>query len=145
MYSDFLTFKLDMTSALLIDRANVAYRERWNLDVRVLRLVCAEPDTTPKEVSRRTLVEKTQLSKVLAELDTRGLISRNTHPSDRRSVMLRATADGFEVARASGVLGLALEVELAEALTAGERKTLERLLDKLSNSLLSGESPAAPD
>ncbi|MGE8449132.1 MAG: MarR family winged helix-turn-helix transcriptional regulator [Pseudomonadales bacterium] len=148
MYSDFLTFKLDLTSALLIDRANVAYRERWNLDVRalrVLRLVCAEPDTTPKEVSRRTLVEKTLLSKALAELETRGLISRNAHPSDRRSVMLRATADGFEVARASGVLGLALEVELAEALTAGERKTLERLLDKLSNSLLRGESSAAPD
>ncbi|KDP84441.1 MarR family transcriptional regulator [Cupriavidus sp. SK-3] len=148
MYSDFLAFKLNLTSALLIDRANVAYRERWNLDVRalrVLRLVCAEPDTTPKEVSRRTLVEKTLLSKVLAELDTRGLISRNTHPSDRRSVMLRATADGFEVARASGVLGLALEVEPAKALTAGERKNLERLLDKLSNSLLSGESPAAPD
>ncbi|MDF3887860.1 hypothetical protein [Cupriavidus basilensis] len=61
VYSDFLAFKLDLTSALLIDRANVAYRERWNLDVRalrVLRLVCAEPDTTPKEVSRRTLVEK---------------------------------------------------------------------------------------
>ena len=99
MYSDFLTFKLDLTGALLIDRANVAYRERWNIDVRVLRLVCAKPDTTPKEVSRRTLVEKTLLSKVLAELETRGLISRNTHPSDRRSVMLRATVDGFEVAR----------------------------------------------
>jgi len=148
VYSDFLTFKLDLTSALLIDRANVAYRERWNLDVRalrVLRLVCAEPDTTPKEVSRRTLVEKTLLSKVLAELETRGLISRNAHPSDRRSVMLRATADGFEVVRASEVLGLALEVELAKALTDSERKTLERLLDKLSNNLLRGESSAAPD
>jgi len=148
VYSDFLTFKLDLTSALLMDRANVAYRERWNLDVRalrVLRLVCAEPDSTPKEVSQRTLIEKTLLSKVLAELEARGLVSRNTHPVDRRSVMLRATAHGLEVARASEVLGSALEVDLAKALTASERKTLERLLDKLSNDLLSGESPAAPD
>jgi len=148
VYSDFLTFKLDLTSALLMDRANVAYRERWNLDVRalrVLRLVCAEPDSTPKAVSQRTLVEKTLLSKVLAELEARGLVSRNTHPVDRRSVMLRATAHGLEVARASEVLGLALEVDLAKALTSSERKTLERLLDKLSKDLLSGESPAAPD
>lgn len=148
MYSDFLTFKLDLTSALLIERANVAYRQHWDLDVRalrVLRLVCAEPDTTPKEVSRRTLVEKTLLSKVLADLEARGLMRRTTHPSDRRSVMLRATARGLEVARASEVLGSALEVELAKALSASERRTLERLLDKLSHDLLSAGSAGAPD
>jgi len=56
LYSDFLTFRLELTSALLINRANLVYRERWNLDVRalrVLRLVCAEPDITPKSISQR--------------------------------------------------------------------------------------------
>ncbi|MCC8392697.1 MarR family transcriptional regulator [Paraburkholderia sp. MMS20-SJTR3] len=143
MYSDFLTFRLDLTSALLINRANEVYRERWDLDVRalrVLRLVCAEPDITPKTVSQRALIEKTLLSKVLAELETRGLISRNAHPSDRRSIALRATANGLEVAQASEALGSALEVELAKGLSANERKTLERLLGKLSKSLLANES-----
>ncbi|USX11240.1 MarR family winged helix-turn-helix transcriptional regulator [Paraburkholderia fungorum] len=144
MYSDFLTFRLDLTSELLINRANAVYRERWNLDVRalrVLRLVCAEPDITPKEVSQRALVEKTLLSKVLADLEMRGLISRDTHPVDRRSVALRATDDGFEVARSSEVLGKGLEGELVKALTASERKVLEKLLDKLAHSLLRAESP----
>lgn len=141
MYSDFLTFRLDQTSELLISRANAAYRERWNLDVRalrVLRLVCAEPDITPKEVSQRAMVEKTLLSKVLADLELRELIRRDTHPADRRSVALRATDYGFEVAQASEALGTELENELAKALTASERKALTKLLDKLACSLLEG-------
>lgn len=139
LYSDFLTFRLDLTSALLINRANMVYRERWDLDVRalrVLRLVCAEPDITPKSVSQRALIEKTLLSKVLAELETRGLITRSMHASDRRSIALRATAHGLEVAQASETVGTELEVELAKALSENERKTLERLLRKLSQSLL---------
>ncbi|MGF6446927.1 MarR family winged helix-turn-helix transcriptional regulator [Paraburkholderia youngii] len=147
MYSDFLTFRLDLTSALLINRANLVYRERWDLDVRalrVLRLVCAEPDITPKAVSQRALIEKTLLSKVLAELESRGLITRNVHASDRRSIALRATRHGLEVAQASEAVGAELEVELAKALSANERKTLERLLSKLSHSLLKSESASAP-
>ncbi|NML32513.1 MarR family winged helix-turn-helix transcriptional regulator [Paraburkholderia antibiotica] len=147
MYSDFLTFRLDLTSALLINRANEIYRERWDLDVRalrVLRLVCAEPDITPKAVSQHALIEKTLLSKVLSELETRGLIRRHAHASDRRSVALRATAQGLNVAQASEALGSVLEVELAKALSATERKTLERLLGKLSNSLLASETTHAP-
>ena len=148
MYSDFLTFRLDLTSALLINRANLVYRERWDLDVRalrVLRLVCAEPDITPKSVSQRALIEKTLLSKVLAELETRGLITRSMHVSDRRSIALRATAHGLEVAQASETVGTELEVELAKALSEKERKMLGRLLRKLSHSLLeSGSASASP-
>jgi DNA-binding MarR family transcriptional regulator len=139
LYSDFLTFRLDLTSALLISRANMVYRARWDLDVRalrVLRLVCAEPDITPKSISQRALIEKTLLSKVLSELETRGLITRSMHASDRRSVALRATVHGLEVAQASETVGTELEVVLAKALSENERKTLERLLRKLSHSLL---------
>lgn len=147
MYSDFLTFRLDLTSALLTNRANLVYRERWDLDVRalrVLRLVCAEPDITPKSVSQRALIEKTLLSKVLAELETRCLITRSMHASDRRSIALRATAHGLEVAQASETVGIELEGELAKALSENERKTLERLLRKLSRSLLESGSASAP-
>ena len=146
MYSDFLTFKLDLTSALLIERANVAYREHWDLDVRalrVLRTVCAEPDTTQGGVAAYTGREDLAIQGPCRP-EARGLMRRTTHPSDRRSVMLRATARGLEVARASEVLGSALEVELAKALSASERRTLERLLDKL-HDLLSAGSAGAPD
>jgi len=138
LYSDFLTFRLDLTSELLISRANAVYRDQWNLDVRalrVLRLVCTEPDITPKDVSQRALIEKTLLSKILADLQARGLISRDAHTVDRRSVALRATDYGLEIARASETLGMEMEGELVSALTSSERKSLEKLLDKLARSL----------
>ncbi|WP_245005024.1 MarR family winged helix-turn-helix transcriptional regulator [Paraburkholderia sacchari] len=145
LYSGFLTFRLDLASALLSERANAVYRERWGLDVRalrVLRLVCTEAGITPKAVSQRALIEKTLLSKTLAELEARGLIVRDTHAQDRRSVALSGTPEGVKVARASAKAGAALEAETSAALTLGERKTLDRLLEKLSDSLLGSATSA---
>lgn len=143
--SGFLTFRLDLASALLSERANAVYRERWGLDVRalrVLRLVCAETGITPKAVSQRALIEKTLLSKTLAELEARGLIGRGTHAQDGRSIALSGTPEGVKVARASAKVGAALEADLSAALTLGERKTLDRLLEKLSDSLLESATGA---
>jgi len=144
--SAFLTFRLDLASALLTERANAVYRERWDLDVRalrVLRLVCAEPGVTPKAVSRRALIEKTLLSKLLADLESRGLLGRETHAEDGRSVALRASREGRKVARDSERLGRALEAELASALSDRQRETLDRLLARLTTSLTRSAENAA--
>jgi DNA-binding MarR family transcriptional regulator len=90
------------------------------------------------------LIEKTLLSKVLAELEARGLLERNPHSTDRRSVALRATTQGLEIAQASEVLGSMLEARLSHALSANERQMLEQLLGKLSSSLLASEAGAPP-
>jgi DNA-binding MarR family transcriptional regulator len=139
VYSDFLNFKLDMTSALLMEHANAVYLQHWDLDVRglrVLRLIHACPDIAPKEVSSRALLEKTLLSKTLSLLESRKLISRNPHPVDRRSVGLRTTAMGAQVADDSSVVGAELEDRLVSALSLKERKALDGLLSKLMDSLL---------
>jgi DNA-binding MarR family transcriptional regulator len=139
MYSDFLNFKLDMSSALLMERANDVYLQHWDLDVRglrVLRLIQASPDITPKEVSSRAFLEKTLLSKTLALLESRDLISRSPHPVDRRSVGLRTTPAGSQIADDSSVVGSELEDQLVSALSAKERVALDGLLSKLMESLL---------
>jgi len=139
MYSDFLNFKLDMASALLMEQADAVYRQHWDLDVRglrVLRLIQACPDITPKEVSARALLEKTLLSKTLSLLESRELISRHAHPVDRRSVGLRTTAMGAQVADDSSTVGAELEDRLVGALSQQERETLDALISKLVGSLL---------
>lgn len=139
MYSDFLNFKLDMASALLMEQADAVYRQHWDLDVRglrVLRLIQAYPDITPKEVSARALLEKTLLSKTLSLLESRELISRHAHPVDRRSVGLRTTAMGAQVADDSSTVGAELEDRLVGALSQQERETLDALISKLVGSLL---------
>jgi len=148
MHSDYLTFRLDLASSLLVDKANVVYTEQWDLDVRalrVLRLVCAEPDITPKAVSQQALIEKTLLSKVLAQLCERGLMVRNTHSTDRRSIALRATPEGVSVAKASRKLGRKLEAELLAVLSEHEQETLTCLLSKLTSSLLAAGHAAGKE
>ncbi len=137
--SDYLTFRLDLTNSLLVDKANLVYGKRWDLDVRalrVLRLVCAEPNITPKVISQQALIEKTLLSKILTQLCSRGLVVRRTHATDRRSISLSATEEGLSVAQASRKLGGKLEAELLAALSEHERKALNCLLAKLTSSLL---------
>jgi DNA-binding MarR family transcriptional regulator len=139
MYAGFLTFKLDMTSALLVDRANEIYRSRWGLDVRalrVLRLIVSCPGVTPKVISTRAFIEKTLLSKTLGLLESRRLITRRTHSGDRRSVALEATPDGRNIAGRSAKVGAALETKLLAALTETQRNTLDDILAVLANSLL---------
>ncbi|KAF1029556.1 MAG: Multidrug resistance operon repressor [Burkholderia plantarii] len=147
MVADFLTFRLDLTSALMIERANAVYRAQWDLDVRtlrVLRLICTEAGITPKAVSQRALIEKTLLSKMLSQLESRGLIGRQAHPDDRRSLALHPTPDGMAVARDSARAGAELEAELLTVLSDEERGALERTLTKLTRHLLPADTPAAP-
>lgn len=132
MYPGFLIFRRDFVSALLSGRANAVYRGQRGFDVRLLRLVCAEPGITPKAVSRRSLIEKTLASRILAELDTRGLTGRTPYTRDGRSVALRATPAGAKVAGDPARPGAALETELVAALSERERETLERLSGKLA-------------
>ncbi|TAM02259.1 MAG: MarR family transcriptional regulator [Paraburkholderia sp.] len=144
MYAGFLTFKLNMTSALLVDRANAIYRSRWDLDVRalrVLRLIASCPGVAPKVIAQRAFIEKTLLSKILGLLESRRLITRRTNTGDRRSVALEATPDGCNIAETSEKIGVALETELMTALTETQRNTLDNILAVLTDSLLD-ETPA---
>jgi DNA-binding MarR family transcriptional regulator len=81
------------------------------------------------------MLEKTLLSKTLSLLESRELISRHTHRVDRRSVGLRATALGTQVAEDSSIVGAELEDRLIGTLSPQERETLNRLLSKLVDSL----------
>ncbi|HKR46748.1 MAG TPA: MarR family transcriptional regulator, partial [Paraburkholderia sp.] len=125
-------------------RANAIYRGRWDLDVRalrVLRLIASCPGVAPKVIAQRAFIEKTLLSKILGLLESRRLITRRTHPVDRRSVALEATPDGRDIAETSAKVGVVLESELMAALTETQRNTLDNILAVLMDSLLD-ETPA---
>ena len=131
----FLTFKLDLIKADMISRADAAYEALCGLDVRklrVLRIICVEPGVTASSVSRQSLIEKTLLSKLLAELIQRKLVRRTVHPDDARHFQLWPTPAGLRVRDQAHELGRKLEDEmLSPLLTRDERKTLGHLVDKL--------------
>src|SRR3546814_17972671 len=92
----------------MLRRANLVYRRELGLDVRTLRLlraVCDAPGVTAKGLQELTLIEKTILSKVLAELIDLKLVRRSIHPDDARHHQLWTPPRGKSVRAASDKIG----------------------------------------
>jgi DNA-binding MarR family transcriptional regulator len=86
---------------------------------------------TPRELAETERVQPPTMTKIVAKLEERGLVQRTPHPTDRRQVILAATAAGgavlaqFERARDEW-----LARRLAE-LTLDEQETLRRAAEIL--------------
>lgn len=138
-FASYLTFKLDLVKSAMLRHANQVYRRELGLDVRSLRLlraVCDTPGVTSTGLRELTLVEKTLLSKDLAELVGLKLIRRSIHPGDARHHQLWATTRGKQVRAASDDLGHAMEAVMLSVLSPEEHADLDRLLGKLSQKFL---------
>ncbi|VXC96413.1 MarR family transcriptional regulator [Burkholderia sp. 8Y] len=130
----YLTFKLDLIKSEMISRANAGYRPTFGLDVRslrVLRAICDRPGITASALKEQTLIEKTLLSKLLADLIDRKLVRRSIHPDDARHFQLWPTAAGKRMRESSDELGQSMEAEMLSILTADERRQLNSIVDKL--------------
>ncbi|MCC8394641.1 MarR family winged helix-turn-helix transcriptional regulator [Paraburkholderia sp. MMS20-SJTR3] len=130
----FLTFKLDLLKNEMISRANASYRAEVGLDVRslrVLRVICHAEGITATELKEQTLIEKTLLSKLVADLIERKLVRRSIHPDDARHFQLWSTAAGKRLRTSADQFGQSLETEMLSMLSADERSELNRIVDKL--------------
>lgn len=138
-YTSYLTFKLDLVKSAMLRRANLVYRRELGLDVRSLRLlraICDNPGVTATGLRELTLVEKTLLSKDLAELVGLKLVRRSIHPDDARHHQLWPTARGKQVRGASDDLGHAMEAVMLSVLSPDEHAVLDELLGRLAREFL---------
>ena len=100
---------------------------------------------TPGELAEHEKVQPPSMTRVIAALEERELVSRSPHPTDRRQVILTVTGEGRAVVqRVRRRKDAWLARRLAE-LTAAERATLRAavpILEKLSQSSLPGSAPS---
>jgi DNA-binding MarR family transcriptional regulator len=142
-FTAYLTFKLDLVKSEMLRGANLAYRREFGLDVRslrVLRAICDNPGVTSSGLRDLTLIEKTILSKVLADLIARKLIRRSIHPAEARHHQLWATPSGKCLRDERDDLGHSMEDEMLSVLSRAEQSDLNRLLDKLASHFLANAS-----
>lgn len=98
-----------------------------------LRLQGAPYEQTPSNICQANLVSSGGLTKVLNNLEKRGLISRRQCADDQRSRLVKLTPKGKKLIDESLETVLARhEKQLAEALSEDERQTLNQLLRKLN-------------
>jgi DNA-binding MarR family transcriptional regulator len=101
------------------------------VDFSLLNLIAHNPGITSRQVCASLNILPPNLVSLVGSLDKRGLIVRRPHPLDGRAVGLYLTDAGQALNAQAEQTVTALELDATERLTAAERKTLIRLLQKV--------------
>ncbi len=101
------------------------------VDFSVLSLITHNAGITSRQLCAALNVLPPNLVGIINTLEKRGLISRRPHPRDRRAGGLHLTPAGEALMRDAEKTAVKLEAEATARLTAAERKTLMRLLQKV--------------
>lgn len=101
------------------------------VDFSVLSLVAHNPGITSRQLCATLSMLPPNLVGLIAALERRGLIERRPHPSDGRAMGVHLTAAGAALTAQAEHTAAQLEEDATARLTATERKTLIRLLQKV--------------
>lgn len=114
--------------------ANARLRE-FGLRVRsysVLTLSCGGLEPTQRQLAEFLRLDPSQIVSLVDELESAGLVQRKTDPTDRRSKVIVATAEGERVRAAAARAAAAAEDIALGALDPDEREELRRLMTKVA-------------
>src|SRR5438128_10557688 len=103
-------------------------------DFGIMELLLHKGPQPVNEIGRRIELTSGAITTAVDRLESRGLVTREAHPSDRRARIVRLTAAGQEqAARIFGGHKAAMDLA-ASGLAKSERATLIQLLRKLGTS-----------
>ena len=109
----------------------MAVYELRPVDFSVLSLVTHNPGITSRQLCTALGILPPNLVGMVSNLEKRGLISREPHPSDGRAMGLHLTPNGKHLMEQAEATAKELEIAATDKLTTYERKTLIRLLQKI--------------
>ncbi len=101
------------------------------VDFSVLSLITHNPGISSRQLCSALNILPPNLVGMINTLEKRELIFRKSHPSDGRVVGLHLTDIGSKLMKDAEQTAKELEDKSASKLTATERKTLMRLLQKI--------------
>jgi MarR family 2-MHQ and catechol resistance regulon transcriptional repressor len=112
-------------------------------DFAVLEMLLHKGPQPVNEIGKRIELTSGAITTAVDRLETRGLVTREAHASDRRARIVRLTAAGQEKAAKSFAVHKEAMDLAASGLSKTERATLIGLLKKLGTS--AGERAAPPE
>jgi DNA-binding MarR family transcriptional regulator len=101
------------------------------VDFSVLSLITHNPGITSRQLCATLGILPPNLVGMVNTLEKRELIARQPHPRDGRALGLHLTAAGNKLMRDAERTAAELEAEVGSRLSAGETRTLIRLLKKV--------------
>lgn len=100
---------------------------------------------TQRELAARMPSDPSTVRAMLVLLEKRGLVARNTHPTDGRARTVALTASGLRQYRKVFEAGQAIRDQMVSCLSAAEIKSLVKLLRRISKSLATPTMVVVPE
>ncbi len=97
----------------------------------VLLVLSSKGPVSQHEIGLCTRIDRTTMVAIIDDLEQKGLVERQEHPTDRRTHALVITAKGKEVIPKAHKLGEAADKKFLAGLSAREQKEVLQLLKKL--------------
>jgi DNA-binding MarR family transcriptional regulator len=130
----FFPYQLSLSSNKISSLFADIYHEKFALSItqwRIMAILGEYPDSSADDVSHKTQIEKSILSRAISKLLQRKLIQRVFSETDKRRSMLSLTNTGIEVYSEIVPLSYACEETLLNCFSQDEKKQFSLLLDKL--------------
>ena len=145
---NFVPFRLNRLAAEVSEHLAEIYRERFGLDIpewRVIATIGPERGCTAQYIAGSTRMHKTRVSRAIAHLEERGLMTRVTRSDDRREMELRLTKAGQRLYAELVPLALERERTLLACMTREQLRAFTAGLDCLETFLGLRRGSADPD
>ncbi len=131
----FVPYRLSVLTNIVSQSIAAAYEREFGLTIpqwRVIAVLARYPDLSAIEVAERTAMDKVAVSRAVQGLLASRRLLRTYDSGDRRRSRLRLSGSGRSVYMRVAPLALRYEKKLLDALSPTDRRTLDRLLDRLA-------------
>jgi len=130
----FLPYRLNVCSSLVTQALSRIYAERYRMGVpewRVLVTLGELGPMTAKAIGLHSRMHKTKVSRAVALLERRRLVSRRVNRADLREAFLSLAPAGREIYNELAPAALEFVRQLMETVDPADRAALDRTLTKL--------------
>lgn len=130
----FVPYRLSVLTNIVSQSIANAYEREFGLSIpewRVIAVLARYPNLSAVEVAERTAMDKVAVSRAVQSLLGSRRLVRGYDKGDRRRSILRLSANGQSVYTRIAPLALRYEKTLLAALSASDRRALDRLISRL--------------
>jgi DNA-binding MarR family transcriptional regulator len=131
----FVPYRLSVLSNRVSSAIARTYSDRFDLTIpewRCIAVLGGAPGLSAGDVAQRTAMDKVQVSRAIARLVENKRVQRVVDAEDGRVARLSLTAKGRAIYDEVAPLALELEAKFLDALSPGERASLDRIMTKLA-------------
>ena len=134
----FLPYRLSVLAAAVSRRFADEYEKSFGLTIpewRVMAVLGFFKPMSSNRIVEHTSMDKAKVSRAVARLVRRGLLTRRSHPEDGRLLVLGFSPKGRRIYRRIARLAKEWEAWLVAGLLADDRRRLARTLGALTRRL----------